>query len=83
MADADGVAEVDAPVWNDARTAMLVAVSLEEGVEDPAPLEAVTAAVAADHPDLPSGRRATSPRTGTSTTRSPRTCRPRRGSACR
>ena len=52
MADADGVAEVDAPVWNDARTAMLVAVSLEEGVEDPAPLEAVTAAVAADHPDL-------------------------------
>ncbi len=52
MADADGVAEVDAPVWNDARTAMLVAVSLEEGVEDPAPLEAVTATVAADHPDL-------------------------------
>lgn len=52
MADADGVAEVDAPVWNDDRTAMLVAVSLEEGVEDPAPLEAVTAAVAADHPDL-------------------------------
>lgn len=49
---ADGVADVAPPVWNDDRTAALVAVSLEDGTDDAGPLTAVTDAVAAEHPDL-------------------------------
>lgn len=49
---ADGVADVAAPVWNEDRTAMLVAVSLVDGADDVRPLAAVTDAVAAEHPDV-------------------------------
>ncbi|WP_374456956.1 MMPL family transporter [Nocardioides sp.] len=52
MTDAEGVSEVAPPIWNDDRTSMLVSVSLADGVDDAGPLEAVTASVAADHPDL-------------------------------
>ncbi len=52
MSRAEGVADVAPPVWNDDRTAMLVAVSLADGADDAAPLTEVTEAVAAEHPDL-------------------------------
>lgn len=52
MGRADGVADVAPPVWNDDRTAVLVAVSLTDAADDAAPLTAVTDAVAAEHPDL-------------------------------
>jgi len=52
MTRAEGVSGVAPPVWNDDRSAMLVSVSLAEGVDDAGPLEAVTDEVAAAHPDL-------------------------------
>lgn len=52
MTDAEGVSDVVPPVWNDDRTAMLVSVALADGVDDVAPLQAVTKDVAAEHPDL-------------------------------
>lgn len=52
MTDAEGVSDVAPPVWNDDRTAMLVSVALADGVDDVAPLQAVTKDVAAEHPDL-------------------------------
>ncbi|MDR7253199.1 RND superfamily putative drug exporter [Nocardioides sp. BE266] len=52
MTDAEGVSDVAPPIWNDDRTAMLVSVALADGVDDVAPLQDVTAKVAAEHPDL-------------------------------
>ncbi len=47
-----GVTGVSAPQWNDAHDAALVDVHLQDSVDDPAAIEAVTAAVARDHPGL-------------------------------
>ena len=48
----DGVETVTEPQWSPDRTAMLVAAQLARDQEDPAPLQAVTDRVQADHPGL-------------------------------
>ncbi len=48
----DGVEDVGDAVWNDDRTALLVEVVLTDAEVDVAPLQAATAQVAGDHPDL-------------------------------
>jgi putative drug exporter of the RND superfamily len=48
----DGVDAVTGPQWNPDRSAILIAVQLAAGLEDPADLVAATAEVQRDHPDL-------------------------------
>lgn len=52
MTAVKGVSEVGDAVWNDDRTALLVEVVLADAEVDVAPVQTVTAQVAADHPDL-------------------------------
>lgn len=52
MRTADGVAQVADPVWSPDGKALLVQVTLDEGVEDVAALQAVTGQVQEDHPGL-------------------------------